>query len=331
MIPEDLAKEFDNHFYSAKGYLAKPTNLKGTNGKVKFQYEAIPEEINIQHWINHFETENGLTPSPIFKKDQCYWGAIDIDVYDLDDEQKYNICQKCKELHLVPTRSKSGGLQLYAFTSDETPTRLMKGRLIHARNSLELNPKTEIFPKQLEVNGTSYGNGITIPYRNYFKDPAKAATYGLSSYNGKLIPLSPEQFIRTVEQNSKDLDYHKQFKILDKTGSEKKKFGPGEIKYSKTEILKKIREKKSHPRGGTFDNWILDYVSKAVVALQTNEDILFALDQIKEFSEKPQKNPEYFQEKINNVREYFDIEDPKTSREKFYKNIVYIKQKDKFF
>ncbi|HAH35369.1 MAG TPA: hypothetical protein DCL81_02075, partial [Algoriphagus sp.] len=170
-----------------------------------------------------------------------------------------------------------------------------------------------------------------IPYRNYFKDPAKAATYGLSSYNGKLIPLSPEQFIRTVEQNSKDLDYHKQFKILDKTGSEKKKFGPGEIKYSKTEILKKIREKKSHPRGGTFDNWILDYVSKAVVALQTNEDILFALDQIKEFSEKPQKNPEYFQEKINNVREYFDIEDPKTSREKFYKNIVYIKQKDKFF
>ncbi|HAH35368.1 MAG TPA: hypothetical protein DCL81_02070, partial [Algoriphagus sp.] len=102
MIPEDLAKEFDNHFYSAKGYLAKPTNLKGTNGKVKFQYEAIPEEINIQHWINHFETENGLTPSPIFKKDQCYWGAIDIDVYDLDDEQKYNICQKCKELHLVP-------------------------------------------------------------------------------------------------------------------------------------------------------------------------------------------------------------------------------------
>jgi hypothetical protein len=342
MIPEDLAKEFDNHFYSAKGYLAKPTNLKGTNGKVKFKYEAIAEEINIQHWINHFETENGLTPSPIFKKDQCYWGAIDIDVYDLNDEEKYNICQKCKDLHLVPTRSKSGGLQLYAFTTVETPTRLMKGRLIHARNSLELNPKTEIFPKQLEVNGASYGNGITIPYRNYFEDPAKAATYGLSSYNGKLIALSPEQFIRTVEQNSKDLNYHKQFEILDKTGSEKKNFGPGEIKYSKTEILKRIRDKKAHPRGGTFDNWILDYVSKAVVSLQMDEDIIFALEPLWQFADKntdsqgnetyqDQKKSEYFENKITNAREHFDIEDPKISREKFYKNIVYIKQKDKFF
>ena len=75
----------------------------------------------------------------------CYWGALDVDVYNLDDNQKYNICEKCKELFLLPTRSKSGGLQLYAFADVEVPTRYMKGRLIHARNSLELHPKTEIF------------------------------------------------------------------------------------------------------------------------------------------------------------------------------------------
>ena len=332
MITEELAKQFDNHFYSAKGYLAKPTNQTGANGKVKFNYMAINEDVGLQHWINHFDSEVGLTPSPIFKKDQCYWGALDIDIYNLDEKKIIKICEECKKLHLIPTRSKSGGLQLYAFASDETPTRLMKGRLIHARNSLELDPKTEIFPKQLETSEKNpVGNGITIPYRSYSKDPAKAPTYGLNVYLGKIVPLKPEQFIKLIEQNSKDLQYHKQFKILDKTGSEKKNFEPGELKLSRKEIIKRIREKVAHPKGGTFDNWILEYVSKAVVALQTDEDILFALDQIKEFSEKPQENPEYFQEKIDNVREHFDIEDPKISREKFYENIVYIKQKDKYF
>jgi hypothetical protein len=342
MITEDLAKQFDNHFYSAKGYLAKPTNQTGANGKVKFNYIAINEDVGLQHWINHFDSEVGLTPSPIFKKDQCYWGALDIDIYNLDEKKIIKICEECKKLHLIPTRSKSGGLQLYAFASDETPTRLMKGRLIHARNSLELNPKTEIFPKQLEVNGSSYGNGITIPYRNYSKDPAKVATYGLNLYLGKIVPLKPEQFIKLIEQNSKDLQYHKQFKILDKTGSEKKNFEPGELKLSKKEIIKKIREKATHPKGGTFDNWILEYVSKAVVALQTDEDILFALEPLWEFADtetdsngietyQGREKEEFFDKKITNVREHFDIEDPKISREKFYENIVYIKQKDKYF
>ena len=164
MITEELAKQFDNHFYSAKGYLAKPTNQKGANGKVKFNYIAINEDVGLQHWINHFDSEVGLTPSPIFKKDQCYWGALDIDIYNLDEKKIIKICEECKKLHLIPTRSKSGGLQLYAFASDETPTRLMKGRLIHARNSLELDPKTEIFPKQLETSEKNpVGNGITIP------------------------------------------------------------------------------------------------------------------------------------------------------------------------
>jgi len=332
MNSEDLVKQFDNHFWSAKGYLAIPTNKKAANGKVKFDYRAIPGEIDKKHWQNHFETENGLTPSPIIKKNMCYWGALDIDIYNLDEKKIIKICEECKKLHLIPTRSKSGGLQLYAFADVEVPTRLMKGRLIHARNSLELDPKTEIFPKQLEVNDKNpVGNGITIPYRSYSKDPAKAATYGLNIYNGKIVPLKPEQFIKQIEQNSKDLQYHKQFKILDKTGSEKKNFEPGELKLSKKEIIKRIREKVTHPKGGTFDNWILEYVSKAVVGLQTDEDIFFALNQIKDFSEKPQENPEYFQDKIDNVRKHFDIEDPKISREKFYKNIVYIKQKDKFF
>ena len=167
----DLAKEFDNHFWSVKGYLATPTSNKGLNGKVKFNYKAITGDIVKKHWEDHFNTENGLTPSPIFKKNMCYWGALDIDVYNLDEKKKYEICNKCKALYLIPTRSKSGGLQLYAFASDAVPTRLMKGRLIHARNALALDPKTEIFPKQLEVNGKNYGNGITIPYRGYEKDP----------------------------------------------------------------------------------------------------------------------------------------------------------------
>ena len=328
----DLAKEFDNHFWSARGYLAVPTNKKGSNGKVKFDYRAIPGDINKKHWEDHFNTENGLTPSPIFKKNMCYWGALDIDVYNLDEKKKYEICNKCKELYLIPTRSKSGGLQLYAFASDEVPTRLMKGRLIHARNALELDPKTEIFPKQLEVNGKDYGNGITIPYRGYEKNSDSISTYGLNAHMGKLYQLGPEPFIAQVEKNSKSLEYHQQFKILDKTGSEKKIFGPGEIKYSKSQIIKKIKEKAEHPRGGTFDNWILDYVAKSVVGLMTDDFIHLILEPLWKFkNDQSQDQEEYFNNKITNVRKHFGIEDPTISREKFFKNVVYIKQKDKFF
>ena len=94
---EDLVKQFDNHFWSAKGYLAKPTNKKAANGKVKFDYRAIPGEIDKKHWQNHFETENGLTPSPIIKKNMCYWGALDIDIYNLDEKKIIKI----KELNQV--------------------------------------------------------------------------------------------------------------------------------------------------------------------------------------------------------------------------------------
>jgi|TARA_B100001964_G_scaffold235556_1_gene295836 hypothetical protein len=335
---KDLAKEFDSHFWSARGYLAVPTKKKSSNGKVRFDYRAISEEISKKHWEDHFKTDHGLTPSPIVKGNMCWWGAIDIDVYNLDEKRKYDICNKCKQLHLIPTKSKSGGLQLYAFASVEVPTRLMKGRLIHARNVLELDPKTEIFPKQLEVNGKNYGNGITVPYRSYLKNPDSVATYGLNAHMGKLYQLGPEPFLGFIEKNCKDLEYHQQFKILDKAGSEKKIFGPGDIKYSKKEIIRKIKEQSEHPRGGTFDNWILDYVAKSVVGLMTDDFIHLVLEPLWEFADRDeedryqgQEREEYFDNKIANVRKHFGIEDPKISREKFFKNIVYIKQKDKFF
>ena len=193
----DLAKEFDNHFWSARGYLAVPTNKKGSNDKVKFDYRAIPGDINKKHWEDHFKTENGLTPSPIIKNNMCYWGAVDDDRYDLEQKEIIKLVEKAKELNLVPSRSKSGGLQFYAFASVEVPTRLMRGRLIKARNILNLPKETELFPKQLEVTEDKpMGNGITIPYRGYNKDPTKIKTYGLKClYGESLYQLNPEQFV----------------------------------------------------------------------------------------------------------------------------------------
>ena len=69
MITEELAKQFDNHFYSAKGYLAKPTNQTGANGKVKFNYIAINTEAyaGLKYWdkaINEYLVDE--TGSPYF-------------------------------------------------------------------------------------------------------------------------------------------------------------------------------------------------------------------------------------------------------------------------
>ena len=79
-----------------------------------------------------------------------------------------------------------------------------------------IDQKNEIFPKRLEVVGKNCGNGITIPYRTYLKNPDSIVTYGLNAHMEKLYQLEPETFIAQIKKNSKNLEYHQQFIIINK-------------------------------------------------------------------------------------------------------------------
>ena len=164
---DEVIDKFPDIFKATKGYQALPINQKGSNGKVKFTYTAITGDLKLQNYYNHFKTAGGLTPSPIIDSEYCYWGAIDVDTYDLDVKNKVDLIIKAREFDLIACESKSGGLHFYSFANAPVLARRMRGWLRYCRKQLKLSSKTEIFPKQDSVEPGDYGNGITLPYRSY--------------------------------------------------------------------------------------------------------------------------------------------------------------------
>ena len=336
---ESVVKDFKWFFYAIKGYKAIPTKRVKSNGKKEYNYFAIKEDLVEQDYLNHLEKDQGLTPSPIYEVDQCCWGALDVDEYKIDEEAKIKLIQKAIDLGLVPAFSKSGGLHLWCFAKGEISSKRMRNYLCWVRDELDLDPKTEIFPKQLVVKTgpdgrEKYGNGITIPYRAWYSNQNESPT-GINIYKGKIIKLPPYQFIQTIKQRLKTSTEFEKYEDYvtegDKDEQNKKKFYTGEhIDITRKGILKAIKEQQEHPNGGTFDNWITLYVAKAVSDMEMDDDILRQLETVAGINDKAQK-PYYFEDKIKRCRESFDIEDPKNIREKIRKTIVYVMTRDNFF
>ena len=88
MRTEELANKLQHFFPSEKGYSAIPTEQTKPNGKRVFTYSAITGGITNQNYRNHILTEVGLTPSPLIDEDKCWWGAIDIDTYNMEGTRK---------------------------------------------------------------------------------------------------------------------------------------------------------------------------------------------------------------------------------------------------
>ena len=166
MRTDEIANKLEHFFLAEKGFSATPSD-NYVEGKRKFSYIAIRGGIDNQSYRNHIKTEVGLTPSPLIDDDKCYWGAIDIDTYDMEGERKKQILLGAKELSLVPAFSKSQGIHLYCLSKDKILARVMRNYLSYCRAHLKLDPKTEIFPKQDKVSIKEDENGIKKRYRFY--------------------------------------------------------------------------------------------------------------------------------------------------------------------
>ena len=51
---------------------------------------------------------------------------------------------------------------------------------------------------------------------------------------------------------------------------------------TREQILLNIRKGLTHEGGGTFDNWVLLYIAKAVKTMETDYEIIKALDRVRE-------------------------------------------------
>ena len=89
------------------------------------------------------------------------FGAIDIDVYDLDHEL---LEKDCEELPLLVVKSKSGGAHLFLFVEEPTSAELVQTRLAEWAAALGYGG-SEIFPKQTRrTDENDMGNWINLPY-----------------------------------------------------------------------------------------------------------------------------------------------------------------------
>ena len=337
-INEQTITDFKYHFHSVRGFQAIPTQQTNGDGKRKFNYQAIKHTLKDQDWRNHFNTEVGLTPSPIFDQSQCNFGALDIDDYSVGSKKK--LIQKAKILKLVPAETKSGGLHLYCFSKDDIQARNMRAYLNYCKKELKLDPKTEVFPKQNEVKENEYGNGITIPYRAYGINKEKAPK-GLAIINDEVIQINPEQFIINIKNAElpqshfskyDTIDLKEEPEDIDEDFAEGSMQDPEMQKLSGREILQEIRtQKMTLDNDSFFDDMITLFVGKGVVAMSTDEEILQSLLNLKDEEGKALADEEYYKLKIKRTRLKFNIEDPEIARAKLLVNVIYIMSRDKFF
>lgn len=119
-----------------------------------------------EDWQNHLNgAGEGLGLIPLLDDNKnVQWGAIDVDVYNLDHA---SLERDIENLPLVLTKSKSGGGHLWVFLSEPVPATLVVNKLNEWASAIGYGG-VEIFPKQtgrrIREGEEDIGNWINLPY-----------------------------------------------------------------------------------------------------------------------------------------------------------------------
>ena len=138
---------------------------RSENGKRKRKAFIVRKQITDNLWEDHL---NGIDPAlgiiPINEDNNCKWGCIDVDQYNLDHTAIVKKIRNLK-LPLILFRSKSGGAHIFLFTKEFIPASLMQTTLKKISDTLGYEG-VEIFPKQTEilVERGDTGNFLNLPY-----------------------------------------------------------------------------------------------------------------------------------------------------------------------
>ena len=165
----------------------------GRNGKTEAQSRVVREPLTEELIQNHLEGKHGVGAIPINKSNECYFGAVDIDQYDLDHKALIKKIIKFK-LPLVVCRSKSGGAHLFCFLKEPTQAKIFREYLTEIAGALGY-ARAEIFPKQdsiLSERG-DVGNFINLPY-------FKAKQTMRYAFDDKGNAMKLDQFLAMVEK-----------------------------------------------------------------------------------------------------------------------------------
>ena len=170
-------------------------NADGT--KIKGKSFVKREPVTTKLWEDHL---NGIEPSlgiiPIDENNQCRWGCIDVDKYNLDHKKLINLINNY-QLPLTMCRSKSGGAHIFLFTTVPVEAKLMRDKLTSISAFLGFG-NAEVFPKQVELKSEDdTGNFLNLPYFN-----CKKTTRYAFNFKGEAITIS--QFFLAIKRLTPD-------------------------------------------------------------------------------------------------------------------------------
>lgn len=181
------------------------------DGKLKGKAYTLRQPVTDELWEGHLNGTNGIGIIPIRDDDTAVFGAIDLDIYNLNHVDIVAQLAKHK-LPLILCRSKSGGGHAYLFTKAPVTALRMKTKLQEIAAFIG-HGTAEIFPKQVHIAEESLDqpNWINMPYFA----AQQTTRYGFS-YAGDA--LSPEEFL-TLADKLKVEDFY--FNDKDKEKKEK--------------------------------------------------------------------------------------------------------------
>ena len=138
----------------------------GRNGKAEADSRIVREPLTLELMQGHLDGVQGVGSIPINEENKCKWGALDIDIYDLDHNSLQLRIKKLK-LPLMHCRSKSGGAHLYLFLQEYEQASIVREYLLEMAVALG-HSGCEIFPKQDKILSErgDVGNFLNLPYFN---------------------------------------------------------------------------------------------------------------------------------------------------------------------
>lgn len=158
---------------------------KGSGKKVPGNARTVRGSVTPELWTRHLKGEQGLGIVPITDEGTCWFGAIDVDRYDIDI---VNVEQQCAVLGLplLPTRTKSGGVHLYCFAKEPVSAQLLRDKLEEWAVAMGYGG-AEVFPKQSKLaSERDTGNWINMPYFDALT--GKTERYGI--FKGTQLTLA---------------------------------------------------------------------------------------------------------------------------------------------
>ena len=159
----------------------------------------------------HLDGDIKIGIYPFTEDKKVAWGCIDIDDYISLDIPK--VAKQVKELGLpgVVTRSTNGGAHIWFHFTQSVNAKQLRNKLRDIRDAMRLDPKTELFPKQddIDIKNNTLGNFVFIPYSG----GARGGSYAVNDETGEAIQTIEEfeKYVATKTLNSvNDIKVNKQ-------------------------------------------------------------------------------------------------------------------------